>query len=341
MITGKKRFFPYILGAGLILVNACSKLDQKKTNRLFETTESSTYQFSLENGMLNFKSADLYNNFLALDDETKYRILSDFEKRGDFKTQHERRMESPDPNPDVEVPLIMQLLTNSENCIIIESRVYKVNDTKGKVYSISKKHWDLVSARTDLMNENETSEWVNVNSVEEDLFEIIGSLTDKGVINNNCPTWANGPTPKIEGSILSTTGINGTGIINCDGYSGSRSVYGYENYYRGGILFSLTIKGEDNVSYTSTPSAPNCTDVRAGAEFIFKRNGTSGAGFWSSGYADGYNGRVTYTIYSGANRLCYYRLRNGYIRFEQLNASGQNIGFITRNFSTDIFFNYI
>jgi hypothetical protein len=341
MMTEKKFFFLYVFCAGLILTNSCSKLEQKKTNHLFETPESAKYRLALENGMLNFKSADLYNDFLALDDDTKYHILSEFEKRQDFKTQHELRIERPDSEPEVEVPLIMQLLTNAENCIIIQDRVYKVNDTKGKVYSISEKHLDLTNAINDLLNENEASDWVKVNSVEEDLFEIIGSISEKGVINNNCPTWANGPTPKVEGSILSTTGINGTGIINCDGYSGSRSVYGYENYYRGGILFSLTIKGEDNVSYTSTPSAANCTDVRAGAEFIFKRNGTSGAGFWSSGYADGYSGRVTYTIYSGANRLCYYRLRNGYIRFEQLNASGQNIGFITRNFSTDIFFNYI
>ncbi len=336
----KRIFFLNVLGIGLIFMNSCSKtIDGKSKSRsLFETPESAKFQFGLEDGMLNFKKVNLYNDFLALDDETKFRILSEFEKRSDFTTQQERRMKNPGAK-EVEVPLIMQLITNSDHCIIIEERVYKVNDFKGKVYSMLKEHLKTTAAKNDFMNENEGSQWVKVNSVEEDLSEI-REMVEKGVINGNCPTWANGPSPKIEGSILPTTGLNNTGIINCDGYSGNRNVYGYENYYRGGILFFLTIKGEDNVSYTSTPSAANCTDVITGAEFIYKRNGTSGDGFWSSGSASGYNGRVNYTIYSGGNRLCYYKLRNGYVRFENLNASGQNIGYTTKYFGTDIYFNY-
>lgn len=289
--------------------------------------------------MLHFKSVERYEEFLGLSENEKIRILKDFESK-DVYTSQKERLSSLKSDLDINVLEVMLMMKNSNNCVLIENRIYRVNDATGKVYSVSSEHVNNHEILIDLINENENSKFIQVNSVDEDLFEISGLPVTKGVIDNSCPTWANGPSPKIEGSILvGLSDLNESSIVNCAGYMGSRNVNGMQQYYRGGILFSLYVEGEDKVSNVSGWGF-NCTGVIAYAEFIFKRRNTTGAAFWSSGSDIDYNGRVKYEIYTGANRLCYYKLRNSYIKYELLDNSGQNIGFVNKFFGTNIAFNY-
>lgn len=334
----RKELLTLIILFFTIFIYSCSKtnLDNEE---IFETSESIKYSLSLNNGMLHFKNVEKYNEFLGLSENEKSRILKDFESK-DVYTSQKERLSSLKSDLDINVPEVMLMMTNSNNCVLIENRIYRVNDATGKVYSVSSEHVNNQEILSDLINENENSKFVQVNSVDEDLFEISGLPVTKGVIDNGCPTWANGPTPKIDGSILGgISDLNGSSIINCSGYMGSRNVSGFQKYYRGGILFSLYVEGADEVSYVSGWGF-NCTDVTAYAEFIYKRRNTSGSAFWSSGSAMGNSGKVKYEIYTGANRLCYYKLRNSYIKYEILNNSGQNIGFVNKFFGTNIAFNY-
>ena len=321
-----------------LFFGSCDKNKEPGLSNRYETVDSKRFSFALVNGMLHFKSIEKYEEFLSLVENEKERILSEFEKRGDFTSQREHKalLKS---SSSIDIPLTMLLMTNFQNCILIENRVYKVNDEKGKVYSIHADFINNAEAMDDLVNEREESSFVQTNSVDEDIYEMSGLPITKGVINNNCPTWANGPSPKKDEASLYTGELYNSGIMNCDGYPGSRFPGGRERYYRGGILFSLFVEGIDDVSYVQGINS-NCTDVTAYAEFIFKRRNTSGPAFWSSGSATGYSGRVKYTIYEGGNRLCYYKLNNGYIRFELLSPQGQNIGFINKYFSPNIHFNY-
>lgn len=255
----------------------------------------------VKNGMLSFKSIDVYNEFLAKDAAYVAKVLSALEKRNDFTSLSESgRMKA---GNEIYTELISALL-NEDNMVHIEGRIYKVNAESGFVYSISAEYMNDVKFMTALKNEDASSGLIKQSSVEEDLSEISGTMTDKAGPGSGCPTISTS-------TIIDSGQVTGSYTIlpGCTIGNSAASVvlWNYMRYYRYGVLFELVMRGkETDLPSLSPQSGQSCNSITVHSlELAFRRNQNATPYYWSPETRTG-NGEVVYKPYSGGNRLCWF-----------------------------------
>lgn len=289
------------IAACALFLGACKKEPPMQEQPEYPASPATAIEnIRIVNGMLSFSSAGFYDAFVGQPEEKALHVLWAYEKSAAFESLAESRHFAED---ETYTPLISALL-NRNLMIHIENKVYRINAKSGYVYSIPSGYINDPRAIDALINEKTSDRLIEVNSVEEDLWEISGLPVPKATPGGGCPTI---PVNQIldKGDFTSPYST----LPNCPNPSSPSEfrLWTYLRYYRYGVLFELSGRGRETNSATlgSTPDvtcntimldSPVCTFRRNHSSFVYDLPHQSTSG----------NGEAKYKPYSGGNRLCWF-----------------------------------